>query len=84
MNDNDSFTEPSVLVTGASGFIAMHCILQLLAPPDNEWYRLFIPPEELEIADFERVRRWEQIAVALLKKYIDRFCTTLHNWESVI
>ena len=30
MNDNDTYTEPTVLVTGATGFIAMHCILQLL------------------------------------------------------
>lgn len=40
---------------------------------DPSWYRLFIPSSEMEFTDFDRVRRWQEIAVALLKKYIDRF-----------
>jgi len=40
---------------------------------DQTWYTLFIPPEILEFRDFEQVRVWEQIAVALLKKYCERF-----------
>lgn len=43
----------------------------LLRNPD--WYRLYIPKAEMEFTRFDRVRRWEEIAVALLKKYIDRF-----------
>lgn len=45
----------------------------LLADPS--WYTLQIPKEALDFTDFGRVRRWEEIAVALLKKYIERFYT---------
>ena len=59
------------------------CILQLLSPPNNQWYKLFIPPEELEFTQFDRVRRWEEIAVALLKKYVDRYYKhKKQEWES--
>ncbi len=37
------------------------------------WYRLYIPPEELEFGSFDRFRRWQEIALALLTKYCDRF-----------
>ena len=37
------------------------------------WYTLFIPPQELEFTSFARVRRWQELAVALLKKYCDRY-----------
>ena len=40
---------------------------------DQSWYTLFIPPKILEFRDFEQIRLWEQIAVALLKKYCERF-----------
>ena len=58
-------------------------ILRLLTPPNNQWYKLFIPPEELEFTQFDRVRRWEEIAIALLKKYADRFYKhKKQEWES--
>jgi len=44
---------------------------QLLESPD--WYKLLIPPEELEFRDFKRVRLWQEIALALLKKYCDAY-----------
>jgi hypothetical protein len=37
------------------------------------WYVLLIPPEELEFDTFRKVRQWQEIAVALLKKYCDRY-----------
>lgn len=40
---------------------------------DDGWYTLYIPPERLEFRGFEQVREWEEIAVALLKKYCDRY-----------
>ena len=40
---------------------------------DQSWYTLWIPPESLAFRDFEQVRVWEQIALALLKKYCERF-----------
>jgi len=46
-------------------------IMKLLHNPC--WYRLFIPSAEMEFTRFDRVWRWEEIAVVLLKKYIDRY-----------
>jgi hypothetical protein len=46
-------------------------ITELLNQPD--WYTLYIPKEELEFTSFERVRRWQEIAVALLKKYCQQY-----------
>jgi uncharacterized protein YeaO (DUF488 family) len=37
------------------------------------WYKLLIPSEELAFSSFGRVHVWEEIAVALLKKYCDAF-----------
>lgn len=37
------------------------------------WYKLLIPPEELEFVSFSRVRVWQEIAVSLLKKYCDSY-----------
>lgn len=37
------------------------------------WYRLYIPEEEMEFRTFEQVRRWQEIATVLLKKYCDRY-----------
>lgn len=43
----------------------------LLETPD--WYTLNIPPEELEWTGPAKVRMWHEIALALLKKYLDKF-----------
>ena len=43
----------------------------LLADPS--WYRLQIPEEELAFGSYDRVRVWQEIALALLKKYIERY-----------
>ncbi len=49
---------------------------------DQSWYRLQIPEEELTGDSFEKVRLWEEIAVALLKKYTKRYYTfRKHEWE---
>jgi hypothetical protein len=42
----------------------------LLKNPD--WYRLYIPAEELAFTSFEKVRYWQELATTLLKKYCDR------------
>jgi hypothetical protein len=39
----------------------------------KDWYTLFIPKEEMEFRSFQQVLRWQEIAVALLKKYLDRY-----------
>lgn len=43
----------------------------LLADPN--WYRLQIPEVELAFDNFEKVRLWQEIALALLKKYTERY-----------
>ncbi|HKI85674.1 MAG TPA: DEAD/DEAH box helicase, partial [Thermoanaerobaculia bacterium] len=49
---------------------------------DQSWYSLLIPSEELTFDSFERVRLWQEIALALLKKYTERFYTfRKHKWE---
>jgi len=39
----------------------------------NDWYRLYIPVDELQFRSFEQIHRWQEIAIALLTKYCDRF-----------
>lgn len=39
---------------------------------DDTWYKLQIPERELEFSGFNQVKRWEEIAVALLKKYCEK------------
>ena len=49
---------------------------------DQSWYRLQIPAEELTGDSFEKVRLWEEIALALLKKYTERYYTfRKREWE---
>jgi hypothetical protein len=49
---------------------------------DQSWYRLLIPAEELMFDSFEKVRLWEEIALALLKKYTERYYTfRKREWE---
>ncbi len=49
---------------------------------DQSWYRLQIPAEELTENSFEKVRLWEEIAGALLKKYTERYYTfRKREWE---
>ena len=49
---------------------------------DQNWYRLLIPAEELAFDAFERVRLWEEIALSLLKKYMERYYTfRKREWE---
>jgi len=55
-------------------------ICELLA--DQSWYRLLIPPEELQFDSWEKTRLWEEIALALLKKYVERYYTfRKRQWE---
>ena len=49
---------------------------------DQSWYSLQIPERELLSDSFEKVRLWEEIAVALLKKYTERYYTfRKREWE---
>ena len=49
---------------------------------DQSWYRLQIPGEELVGDSYEKVRLWEEVAVALLKKYTERYYTfRKREWE---
>ncbi|AHB89505.1 type III restriction-modification system restriction subunit R [Thermosynechococcus sp. NK55a] len=39
----------------------------------KDWYVLFIPKEEMQFWSFQQVQRWQEIAAALVKKYLDRY-----------
>jgi Type III restriction enzyme, res subunit len=55
-------------------------IVGLLA--DQSWYQLLIPAEELAFDSYEKVRLWQEIALALLKKYTERYYTfRKREWE---
>ena len=51
--------------------ITRHGVEALLG--DQIWYRLRIPAEELTGDSYGKVRLWEEITVAMLKKYIERY-----------
>jgi hypothetical protein len=40
---------------------------------DPSWYRLFIPLKELEIDSFEKAKRLQELASAMLKRYVERY-----------
>lgn len=40
---------------------------------DTTWYRLLIPASELICDSFEKVRIWQEVAQALLRKYVERY-----------
>lgn len=49
---------------------------------DQSWYQLLIPAEELMFDDFAKVAIWDEIALALLKKYTERYYTfSKREWE---
>lgn len=49
---------------------------------DGTWYLLRIPESQMVADSFDKVRLWGQIALALLKKYVERYYTFRKNdWE---
>ncbi len=55
-------------------------IADLLA--NTTWYRLLIPESELAFDSFEKVRVWQEVAQALLRKYVERYYTfRKREWE---
>jgi hypothetical protein len=55
-------------------------IADLLA--DRTWYRLLIPDSELACDSFEKVRVWQEVALALLRKYVERYYSfRKREWE---
>lgn len=53
---------------------------ELLA--DTTWYRLLIPDAELAFDSFEKVRVWQEVAQALLRKYVERYYSfRKREWE---
>ncbi|QED36703.1 hypothetical protein FK178_02775 [Antarcticibacterium arcticum] len=45
----------------------------------KDWYKIYIPNSELELRSFEQVRIWEDLVIALLKKYIEKFYNSNKN-----
>jgi hypothetical protein len=49
---------------------------------DQSWYQLLIPGEELAFDSYARVSLWQEIGLALLKKYTKRYYTfRKREWE---
>jgi hypothetical protein len=49
---------------------------------DQSWYQLLIPADELACDSFGKVQLWGEIALALLKKYTERYYTfRKREWE---
>jgi hypothetical protein len=40
---------------------------------NKDWYNLFIPEAELEMKSFSQTLIWEELAISLLKKYVEQF-----------
>ncbi len=51
--------------------IAKSVVNELLRAGD--WHRLLIPPDELRFDSMRKARMWQDIALALLKKYVTRY-----------
>ncbi|GIW31648.1 MAG: type III restriction endonuclease subunit R [Meiothermus sp.] len=49
---------------------------------DTSWYQLLIPESELAFDSFDKVRVWQEIAQALLRKYVERYYSfRKREWE---
>jgi catechol 2,3-dioxygenase-like lactoylglutathione lyase family enzyme len=49
---------------------------------DTSWYQLLIPESELAFDSFDKVRIWQEIAQALLRKYVERYYSfRKREWE---
>lgn len=49
---------------------------------NDYWYELEIPKEELEFDSFDKVKKWEEIALVLLKKYCEKqYLLSKKKWE---
>lgn len=56
-------------------------IVRLLT--NNYWYEIEIPKEELQFDSFNKVKRWEEIALILLKKYSEKqYLFSKKEWEA--
>ena len=51
--------------------IPRESVISLMENPD--WYHLYISKEAMRFRSFEQVLIWQEVATALLKKYIDRY-----------
>lgn len=55
-------------------------IADLLA--NTTWYQLLIPESELAFDSFEKVRVWQEVAQALLRRYVERYYSfRKREWE---
>lgn len=56
-------------------------IVKLLS--SDYWYEIETPKEEMEFDSFSKVKRWEEIALVLLKKYCEKqYLYAKKEWES--
>lgn len=49
----------------------------------NDWYKLFIPSDDMKVSSFKNISNFEQIMITLLKKYMKSFYEYKKSeWES--
>lgn len=67
----------------SNSLLSRSAIKAVLHNKNKEWYTLYIPADALEVRRFEQTDEWREIALALLKKYCDRYYKTKQaEWES--
>lgn len=50
---------------------------------DNSWYEIEIPKEEFYFNSIDKIKRWEEMALVLLKRYCEKqFLIEKKNWEA--
>ena len=60
--------------------IGIEDITELLR--NDRWYKLLIPEDELILRSFDDYKRWEKIAITLLKLYFDKYYYVIKSrWE---
>lgn len=60
--------------------LSREVIAQLIK--DQSWYTLLIPEDELAFDSFQKVYLWQEISLALIRKYVERYYTfRKREWE---
>lgn len=50
---------------------------------NNQWYQIEMPKEELKFDSVNKIKRWQEIAIVLLKKYCEKqYLYEKKGWES--
>jgi len=66
-----------------NSLLSRDALKAVLQNNNKEWYTLYIPADALDVRRFDQTDEWREIALALLKKYCDRYYKSKKaEWES--